>query len=168
MTRFAFLPFFLSMWAGTAHAIDIGGAITTTLTITENSQLVDDVTCALSGAPCIQIGASSVTLQLNGFAITGEADPEKACGGQITESGAISAIAVNGQTDVTIEGPGLIQRSRGFGIVIGGNSARVKVTGVTLATNCRSGIFVTGASDNELTGNISIRNGSRISPCGGI
>jgi hypothetical protein len=106
-----------------AAARDVRGTISSTLTITEDSQLVGDVTCALSGAPCIQINASSVTLKLNGFTITGEADPETACGGgQITESGAISAIMVAGQTDVTIEGPGVIRRSRGFGIVIGTNS----------------------------------------------
>ena len=167
----SFISGLFALWicVGAAAARDISGSISSTLTITDDSQLVGDVTCALSGAPCIQINASSVALKLNGFTITGEADPETACGGgQITESGAISAITVAGQTDVTIQGPGVIRQSRGFGIVIGNNSARVKVTGVTLFTNCRSGIFVSSASENELTGNVAIRNGSPNAPCGGI
>jgi hypothetical protein len=169
MTRIALVALTLSVCAVRAQGRDISGTITTTLTVTEDSQLVGDVICALSGATCIVIGAPSVTLRLNGFTMTGEADPETGCGGgQITESGTTNAIGVTAQTDVNIQGPGLIQRFRGFGIVIGTNSARVKVTGVTLSTNCRSGIFVSGASDNELTGNVSIRNGSPNNPCGGI
>src|SRR5262245_7984655 len=63
------------------HAADIGGAISTTLTITEGSQLVDDVTCAVTGAPCIVIGAPNVRLELNGFTMTGQADPQTGCNG---------------------------------------------------------------------------------------
>ena len=61
---------------GSAHAANIGGTITGTLTITEDSQLVDDVTCTLTGAPCIAIGAPNITLNLNGFTMTGQADPQ--------------------------------------------------------------------------------------------
>src|SRR5439155_24542036 len=39
--------------ASGARARDIGGTISATLTITEDSQLVDDVTCTVTGAPCI-------------------------------------------------------------------------------------------------------------------
>src|SRR2546425_12333900 len=71
----------LFVCAGSAHARDIGGTISTTLTITEDSQLVDDVTCTVTGAPCIAIGAPRVTLELNGFTMTGLGDSETACGG---------------------------------------------------------------------------------------
>ncbi len=66
----------LVVCAGSAHATDIGGTISATVTITEDSQLVDDVTCTVTGGPCIAIGASNVTLDLNGFTITGQADPQ--------------------------------------------------------------------------------------------
>ena len=56
------------------QSADIGGKISSTLTITADSQLVDDVTCTVTGAACIVIGASHVTLDLNGFTMTGQAD----------------------------------------------------------------------------------------------
>jgi hypothetical protein len=37
------------------------------LTITENSQLVGDVTCTVTGAPCITFGAPGIALKLNGL-----------------------------------------------------------------------------------------------------
>ena len=72
-----FAAFFgaLVVFAGIAHATGIGGTISKTLTITEDSQLVEDVTCVVNDAPCIAIGAPNVTLELNGFTITGQADP---------------------------------------------------------------------------------------------
>ena len=165
----AWLGSFVALFVYTqdTQGADIGGTITSQLTITEDSQLVADVTCSPGGVACIVVGAPSVTLKLNGFTMTGEADPETACGGPIAADGSI-AISVPAQTDVSIEGPGVIQRFRGFGIVIGADSARVKVTGVTVSTNCRSGIFVSSASDNELLGNIAVRNGHPTNPCGGI
>ena len=75
----AFLGAFF-VCAGSASATDIGGTISTTLTITEDSQLLDDVTCAVTGLPCIAIGAPHVTLELNGFTMTGQADPQTGCG----------------------------------------------------------------------------------------
>jgi len=41
---------------GVASADDISGLITTTRTITANSRLVGDVTCRVTGAPCILVG----------------------------------------------------------------------------------------------------------------
>ncbi len=43
----------LIVLGGSAHATDVGGTISATLTITEDSQLVDDVTCTVAGLPCI-------------------------------------------------------------------------------------------------------------------
>src|SRR6476646_7349203 len=82
---------------GRAYAADIGGTISSTLTITEDSQLVDDVTCTVTGAACIAIGAAGVTLDLNGFTMTGAADPATACfGGTIAAMGGEFGIFVNG------------------------------------------------------------------------
>ena len=47
----------LLICAGSVHAMDIGGPISTTLTITEDSQFVDDVTCTVTLAPCINLGS---------------------------------------------------------------------------------------------------------------
>src|SRR5579864_3856231 len=97
----------LVMGIGNAHATDIGGTISTTLTITEDSQLVDDVTCTVTTVPCIAIGAPNVTLELNGFTMTGQADPQTPCSaGAISDEAGIEA---NAQTGVTIHGPGLVR-----------------------------------------------------------
>ena len=151
-----------------AHATDIGGTISTTLTITENSQLVDDVTCTVTGAPCIAIAASNVTLELNGFTMTGQADARTACvGGAPTFSE--NGVDVESQTGggIAIRGPGLVQRFRGPGIFLL-QSTGVTVTGVTLSTNCFSGILIVGGSGHEISGNSSVRNGNPVAPCGGI
>jgi hypothetical protein len=159
----AFLAMLLC--AGYSNAADIGGTISTTLTISENSRLVGDVTCTVSGAPCLDIGAPNVALDLNGFTITGLADPQSGCAGG-NPSGTEHGIRILQQTGVVIRGPGVIQRFRSHGITING-SANGSVTGVTTSTNCLSGIFVAGAS-NVLENNISIANGSLSAPCGGI
>jgi len=75
----AFLATFLC--AGFANAADISGTVSTTLTILENSRLVGDVTCTVNGAPCLDIGAPNVTLDLNGFTVTGLGDPQSGCAG---------------------------------------------------------------------------------------
>jgi hypothetical protein len=160
----------LFVCAGSGLAADIGGTISTTLTITEDSQLVDDVTCTVTGTPCIAIGAPHVTLELNGFTMTGQADPQTGCNGAPTNyapPATEDGIAVNAQTDVAIHGPGLIQQFRNAGIFILGSTG-VRVAGVTLSTNCSSGILVGGGSDHDFRGNVSVRNGSPNFACGGI
>lgn len=149
----------------TVPAADIGGTISATLTITENSQLVDDVTCTVTGAPCIAFGASNIRLELNGFTMTGQADPDTGCRGASTANE--FGIEVNAQTNVAIVGPGLVQRFRGHGVRLL-SSTGSKVTGATLATNCLSGIIVQLGSQNEVEGNTAIRNGNLGAPCGGI
>jgi hypothetical protein len=156
--------------AGIAPATDIGGTISSTLTIVENSQLVDDVTCTVTAAPCISIGAPHVTLELNGFTITGQADPKTGCSGApstFAPPAVEDGIDVDTQTDVAIHGPGLIQQFRNAGIFLS-SSTGVAVEDVTLSTNCTSGILVGGGSGHNLSNNISVRNGNSTFPCGGI
>jgi hypothetical protein len=160
----------LFVCAGKSWATDIGGTISTTLTITEDSQLVDDVTCTVTAAPCIVIGATHVTLELNGFTMTGQADPQTGCSGgpsTFAPPAVEDGIDVDGQTDVAIRGPGLIQRFRDAGIFLS-KSSGVTVKDVTASTNCTSGILVGGGSDHDLSGNVSVRNGNSNFPCGGI
>lgn len=150
-----------------ADAAKISGTLSATLSINEDSELVGNVTCTVSGLPCLDVVASNVTLELNGFSITGLADPQTGCGGSAgsaTEHG----IRILGQTGVTIHGPGIVQRFRNQGIVVNG-SIGTTITGVTTSTNCNSGIFLTGgAALSVLENNISIRNGTTLAPCGGI
>ncbi len=163
--RTTWFAVFFGALASSAHAADIGGTISKTLTITEDSQLVDDVTCVVTDAPCIAIGAPNVTLELNGFTMTGQAHPQTACngGGSGTEIG----IDVNTQIGVDIRGPGLVKQFRGHGIRLL-NSTGATITGMTTSTNCFSGIFVAGGSDHRLHRNLSVRNGNASNPCGGI
>ena len=158
----------LGLCASVTHARDIGGIISITLTITKDSQLVDDVICTVTDAPCIAIGASGITLDLNGFSMTGLADSETACSGGASAGFAEDGIDVNGRTGVTIRGPGLVQRFRGPGIYSRNNGSALTVTGVTVSTNCASGILVGGGADHDLSGNIAVRNGNGTNPCGGI
>jgi hypothetical protein len=152
---------------GAQPAVALSGTIATTLSLTSDAELVGDVTCTMTGAPCIRIEAPGVTLRLNGFTITGRGDPALGCSGGVT--GNEHGIVVSGQRAVDIRGPGIVQRFRGQGILIGGFSTRVLVRQVTTSTNCLSGIIVTGgASDNDLEANIAVRNGNTSAPCGGI
>ena len=155
---------------GTATAAKISGTISATMTINEDSQLAGDVTCTVTGAPCISIGAPNVTLELNGFTITGQADPQGACSAGPTTFvvGSVEdGIELQGQANVAIHGPGIVQQFRGPGI-LSVNSGALTVTGVTTANNCMSGILVGGGSNHNISDNISIRNGSRSFACGGI
>jgi cytochrome c551/c552 len=149
-----------------AYCRDISGTISSTLTITDSSRLTGDVTCAVTGAPCISIGASNVTLDLNGYSITGQGDPQTGCGGASTANE--FGILVLLQRNVVIRGLGIVQQFRNSGILLN-NSSGGTVTSVTTSTNCATGIHLTGgAADNLIENNISIRNGSLTSPCGGI
>jgi hypothetical protein len=148
-----------------AQAAKIGGVTSSTITVTEDSQLSGDITCTVTGAPCLVITAPHVTLDLNGYTITGQADPLTACNGGGTSAEA--GITSSGQNAVTVRGPGVVQRFKGFGIAFSNMTAST-ITGVTVSTNCFSGIFLTGGALNELDNNTSIRNGNMNNPCGGI
>jgi hypothetical protein len=152
--------------ASAAGAEDIKGTIVRTLTLSESSRLVGDVTCQVTGAPCIAFGAHDITLTLNGFSITGPNDPVAGCKG--TNVGTETGINTNGQANVGIRGPGIVQRFQGDGILF---VATVKgwVQGVTTSTNCLSGIRINPASSNiSVESNVSVRNGTAAAACGGI
>ncbi len=151
---------------GSIQATDIGGTISATLTLTEDSQLVDDVICNVTGAACITFGASGLTLDLNGFTMTGRADPARACVGT-TPPGGEFGIFVNGFSGITIRGPGLIQRFRAQGVQLN-NSSNSTVRDVTSSTNCASGFQVNNGSNNLLENNVAIRNSHVTAACGGI
>jgi hypothetical protein len=159
-----------ALCAQSAYAIDISGSITTTLTITQDSKLVGDVICTVSGLPCIAVGASGVTLDLNGFTMTGQADAQTGCDGGPTTLVATASedgIFVNAQTGITVRGPGVVRQFRGSGVSLL-NSTGATVTGVTASTNCLSGIIAFGGSGHDVNVNVSVRNGNVTFPCGGI
>ena len=156
----------LSTSAATAE--DISGLITTTRTIRDDSRLVGDVTCTVTGAPCIQFGSGHIELRLNGFTMTGQADPATACNG--TRTANEHGISSNSQADVIVRGPGIVQRFRATGIFYVGTLLG-RITGVTATTNCQSGIQVNPTSSQiTLEANVAIRNGSTDPglACGGI
>jgi Periplasmic copper-binding protein (NosD) len=155
----------IALGSGSASAEDISGTISTTLTISENSSLVGDVICTVTGAPCVAFGASGLTLDLNGFSMTGLGDPLTGCagGGNAGEFG----IDVNAVNNAVIRGLGLVRQFRNQGIRLN-NSTGATVSGVTMSTNCFSGIILIGGSGHLLENNISVKNGNATSPCGGI
>lgn len=152
--------------SSTAAAEDISGVIVRTLVLSENTRLVGDVTCTVTGGPCIAFGSPNISLLLNGFTITGPADPATGCGG--TNVGTDIGISTNGQSNVGIRGPGIVQRFRADGILFMA-SARGWVQGVTATTNCMSGIRVNPTSSQiSVESNVSVRNGTAAAACGGI
>lgn len=152
--------------AGTVVAMDISGTISSTLTISDNSKLVGDVTCTVIGAPCITFGVSGLTLDLNGYNMVGLGDAATGCNGSAT--GGEFGIFVNMLENVIIRGPGVVTQFRNTGILLNASNG-VTITGVTTSTNCASGILLGGGSSNNLIeNNISVRNGNLANPCGGI
>jgi hypothetical protein len=149
-----------------ANGEDIRGVIVRTLLLSENSRLIGDVTCNVTGGPCIAFGAPNITLNLNGFTVTGQSDPATGCKG--TSVGTDTGISTNAQANVGIRGPGVVQRFQADGILF---IASVKgwVQGVTTTTNCMSGIRVNPTSSEiSVEGNVAVRNGHATNPCGGI
>ncbi len=156
----------VTLASGAAHAEDISGVIVRTMVLSETSRLVGDVTCRVTGAACIAFGGSNIALNLNGFSITGPNDPATGCKG--TNVGTETGISSNGQANVGVRGPGLVQRFQGDGILflasVGG-----WVQGVTATTNCMSGIRINPTSAGiSIEGNVAVRNGTPAAPCGGI
>ena len=151
---------------GVARAEDISGIIVRTLILSENTRLIGDVTCNVTGGPCIAFGAPNIVLTLNGFTMTGLADPATGCRG--TSIATDVGINTNGQSNVGIRGPGVVQRFQADGILFNG-SARGWVQGVTTTTNCMSGIRINPTSSAiSVEGNVSVRNGAAAASCGGI
>src|SRR3954447_7128070 len=152
--------------ARTSRGEDISGTVTRTLTLSENTRLVGDITCQLTGAPCIAFGAPNITLSLNGFTITGLNDSTTGCKG--TSVAAETGISTNGQSNVGIRGPGVVRQFQGDGVLF---IATTKgwVQNVTATTNCMSGIRINPTSTQiSVESNVSVRNGTSANPCGGI
>jgi hypothetical protein len=149
-----------------ANAEDIRGTIVRTLMLSEDSRLIGDVTCQVTGAPCIAFGSPNISLSLNGFAISGPNDAATGCKG--TSVGTETGITTNAQNNVGIRGPGVIRQFQGDGILFNGTT-RGWVQGVTTTTNCMSGIRINPTSSQiSVESNVSVRNGTPANPCGGI
>jgi parallel beta-helix repeat protein len=164
-----------------AQAEDLSGTYSTTKVIYENSQLVGDVTCTMTDAPCIEFGASHIALLLNGFTITGSGNPDDPSGascnatsGNPPADGIRNSNHLTGEqfTDVQILGPGMVQKFRRMGMRIDGTvaiSTRVKVKRVTSHHNCFSGLLTVAMSDSVIEDVVSVRNAanSGLAACGG-
>lgn len=148
---------------------EICGVIPTTLTIVENSELTCDVECLqLDNGPCINFGAPGIKLSLNGFKMTGPANPPANC---VTTEEFLPAdgIAGVGRNDVVIEGPGLVQKFKRHGMFLSLLSNAV-VKRVTSHENCFSGLLMGGVTRTLVEELVSVRNAvaSSVFPCGGI
>lgn len=146
----------------------VSGTLTGTYVIVEDTDLIGDVTCEVTGAPCFAFGASGVKLRLNGFSITGRADAVTGCSGASVAGE--HGVSTAGQRDVVVGGPGMIQRFRFHGVAVLA-STRARVEGLTTSTNCAAGIFVAATSfDTLVQDNLAVRNGSSQPglTCGGI
>jgi parallel beta-helix repeat protein len=166
LTASALVVGLLLGFTAAARAKDISGIISATLTLTDESELTGNVSCTVVGAPCIAFRASNIKLRLNGFTVTGLADPVTGCGGAGPTLGE-DGIDTGGQSHVEIEGPGLVRRFRNHGINISGG-IKNQMDRVTVSTNCNVGIHL-AASDSDVEDNTATRNSSiATAPCGGI
>ena len=176
MVLVVLLSLALFVCAERAQATDISGTITSTLTISDDSELVGDVTCnvpltaadANGVASCIAFGASHITLRLNGHTVSGPVTPPTSCSLPSDSTFGVG-IYVNGQTDVKIKGPGVIQHFERWGILLR-SSSEVTVRHITANRNCWSGMQTIGTSDSTFEEDIWINNaaGSNGAACGGI
>jgi hypothetical protein len=167
----------LLLCAGSARATEISGTISSTMTIMEDSELVGDVTCMVTGAPCITFGAPGITLRLNGFTITGPADPLNPATGCTSTTVFAPEDGIDVQQDgVAILGPGHIQNFRRWGILLGyfplGSNPLIRhvaVKHVTISETCFSGMQTSGITDSKIERNIFARDagGSDGFSCGG-
>jgi hypothetical protein len=175
LTMFAVCSMVLFADARIADAEDISGPIVVTKVIFEDSQLVGDVTCATTARPCIDFGASHIKLRLNGFTITGPAEPDNPASPNscpTVQPANADGIRILRQTHAQILGPGMVEKFRRHGIFIVGTtgiSTKTRVKHVTSHHNCFSGLLMNTVSESVIEENVSIRNASNSadSPCGG-
>jgi hypothetical protein len=152
----------------------ICGVIAETRVIRENTKLTCNVECTNITGPCIQFGAHRITLWLNGYTMTGRATPPANCASSPAfgpgDPGPFpyDGISTAGFDHVRILGPGMVQRFRRHGIFML-ESQKSTVGGVTPHHNCYSGILLGFSHQNDITDNVSVRNGSAsgAAPCGG-
>jgi len=119
--------------------------------ITQDTTLQGDLICSTS--PALIIAADNVTLDLNGFSITGK--------GTLARGG--PAILVRDVNGCTVQ-KGTLQRF-GAGVAVMGGSGNV-IQNLTVADNVGGdegdfgdGITITDSKDNRVQGNIVARNG---------
>src|SRR5687767_916784 len=158
-----------------AFTTEVCGPIVATLVITENTRLICDVECVNESGPCIQFGRDNITLFLNGFTMFGTASPPARCApspglGTFPDPGPFpyDGISTAGHDHVRIRGPGMVQTFRRHGIFLFQTDDAI-IENVTSHYNCYSGIFLGFSNDNDLSENVSVRNGSMSAgaPCGG-
>lgn len=158
-------------FSGRTQARDIRGTISTTLIISEDSELSGDVTCAVplntAPTPCIAFGNDHISLRLNGHTISGGFVPPAGCSVP-TDTNYGVGILVQGIKDAEIDGPGLVQGFQRWGILLL-SSSQVTIKNVTADHNCWSGIQILGLSDSKLEKNVFTSNagGSNGAFCGG-
>ena len=159
-----------TLFGSSASAADeVSGILTRTYVVVEDTDLVGDVICDVSSSPCFSFGASGVELRLNGFTITGKADAATGCGGPGNLPGECG-VTTNARNNVSVRGPGVVQQFRNHGVFVTG-SLNTRVEGLTVSTNCGSGILVAANSFGTIVAaNIAVRNGtSGVGfSCGGI
>jgi hypothetical protein len=100
--------------------------------------------------------------------MTGQADATNGCSGAFTAGE--MGISSNGQRNIGVRGPGIVQRFRADGIFFIATDGG-QVEGVTVVTNCQSGIRVNPTSTRiRVDANIAVRNGNATAAvaCGGI
>ena len=177
VTLTSLVAFSLVLFVGAeiAQAEDISGPIAVTKTIFDDSQLVGHVICTTTLSPCIDFGASHIKLRLNGFTITGLAEPDNpaspnSC--QTIQPPGEDGIRILNQTHTQILGPGMVQKFRRHGIFISGTmgiSTNVTIRHVTSHHNCFSGLLTAAMSKSVIEDNVSVKNASNSgnSPCGG-
>lgn len=167
IAAFVSLSATLGFGSAPSAADSVSGLLTRTYVIVEDTDLTGDVTCDVTGAACFSFGAPGVELRLNGFTITGKADPVTACAGAALTPNE-GGILTNNQNRVVVRGPGLVQRFRQHGVWVAG-SQDVRVENLTASTNCGSGVFIAANAFGTLVEGItSVRNGSAAAPCGGV
>ena len=126
------------------------------------------MTCDVVNSACFSFGAPGIQLRLNGFTITGRADPITGCAGG--RPAAEFGITTSNQNYVQVRGPGMVQRFRNSGVFITGSTG-ARVADLAASTNCGSGIHIAATSfDTVVEGNVTVRNGSTDpgGSCGGI
>lgn len=135
-----------------------------TLVIVKNTRLGCDIKCETTETPCIEFGAPGIKLDLNGFKMTGPAEPPGNCA--FLRGDGINSM---GHSDVVIKGPGLVQKFRRHGIALIGVS-RATVNRVVSHHNCFSGVFLNNVQETLVEEVVSVRNGSAsdFRPCGGV
>ena len=178
LVRLASFALVTAACAVPAAAEDISGTLNLTKVIVEDSRLVGDVTCTMTTTPCIQFGAPNIALRLNGFTITGPANPDDTTtcnptsGAPASDGVSNGTSAATSQPGVSVIGPGMVQKFRRHGIFIigaAGVSTDATVKHITSHHNCFSGVLTAGMTDSVIEGIVSVRNAanSGLAPCGG-